>query len=428
MIKNKFVNNVGIMIVGSILTQLINVMIQPVLTRLLTTEELGLYNLILSIAITIIPISALKMEILIVTENSEKKALEIMDTAILSSIVIFFTTSIVTFSIYVIDIETMSEISFFLLFMPIMIFINCLKNIFNSYSNRHNRYMILTKANLYRETTKGFIQLIAAFSSLGVLGQLIGYILGPISGVKLEGLSFFERLKKKEFTPFAKIKQTLKENLLHIKLLVPSQLLNSLSFSIVLISINMLYGEKTLGFYSISISLLSLPLMVISTSVGRVFNEKFSKKYYSNESLLSLNFGVIFFLAAISITIFVPLSIYGPKIYSIIFGDIYIQSGEFVKYLSVMYIFRFIGSSMVGSLVILNKQSVELYINSSLVGIVILLTFLSDRFNYSINSFLLLLGSLQGAVYFVLIVIISSLVLKTNRKGDKNEHKRYAEK
>ena len=76
-------NGVVLMTLGTVLAQSINVFIQPILTRLYSPNVLGMYTVIVSIASIIIPVASLKIEMLIVSSESDIEAQKLTDLSIL---------------------------------------------------------------------------------------------------------------------------------------------------------------------------------------------------------------------------------------------------------------------------------------------------------------------------------------------------------
>ena len=59
---------------GTVLAQMINIVAQPILTRIFPAETLGIYTYIISLATMIIPVASLKLDMLIVSESDDKEA------------------------------------------------------------------------------------------------------------------------------------------------------------------------------------------------------------------------------------------------------------------------------------------------------------------------------------------------------------------
>ena len=68
---------------GTVLAQMINIVVQPILTRVFPTETLGIYTYLISLATMIIPVASLKLDMLIVSEPNEKEAQYITDACII---------------------------------------------------------------------------------------------------------------------------------------------------------------------------------------------------------------------------------------------------------------------------------------------------------------------------------------------------------
>ena len=73
---------------GTIIAQMINVLVQPLLTRIVPAETLGEYSFLISLATMIIPVASLKIDMLIVSEENDDFAQYITDVCIILCIAI----------------------------------------------------------------------------------------------------------------------------------------------------------------------------------------------------------------------------------------------------------------------------------------------------------------------------------------------------
>ena len=92
--SNNLFQNILIMGFGTVIAQSINVLVQPVLSRIFPASELGVYTFIISIGNILIPIASLKIDLLIVSEKDELKAQYITDVCMMSNFAIASATFI----------------------------------------------------------------------------------------------------------------------------------------------------------------------------------------------------------------------------------------------------------------------------------------------------------------------------------------------
>lgn len=227
--------------IGTIVAQSINVLIQPVLTRLLTPEELGIYTFIISMAALIIPVASLKLEMLIVIDKDNDNAENLTDTSIFLVLIISIAYAFFIVVMLLVGSNSFSDIGWYSLIIPFIVFSNGLRFIFISHNNRNKKYNLISKVNIFRELTMGIIQITMGFISGGVFGQTLGYGLAPLVGLKLQTKDYMKAWKNRRILSYKKLKSSVCINKNHILYLVPSQFINSFSSVLITFSVISLF-------------------------------------------------------------------------------------------------------------------------------------------------------------------------------------------
>ena len=88
--KDGLGKNIAIMGLGTLLAQGINVLIQPLLSRIFPASDLGIYTFVISVANILIPIASLKLDLLIVSEKDDMRAQYITDICVLACFFVAF--------------------------------------------------------------------------------------------------------------------------------------------------------------------------------------------------------------------------------------------------------------------------------------------------------------------------------------------------
>ena len=109
--------------------------------------------------------------------------------------------------------------------------------------------------------------------------------------------------------------------------------------------------------------MLGLPIQLISSSISSIFREKAIKDYFEFGNCLH-----IFRKTAFSLILFslIPLTIvllFGPFLFSFVFGSKWHDAGVFAQILSPMYFFNFIVSPLTYTYYIAQKQKEDLVLH-----------------------------------------------------------------
>ncbi|WP_198162723.1 lipopolysaccharide biosynthesis protein [Halobacillus mangrovi] len=415
-IKNSQLSGIISLGIGTIIAQLINLISQPLLTRLVTPEELGTYNFIISMANLIIPIASLKLIMLIVIDPDDEEAEILTDVSIITAIIGSLLCTLFIAILLLIGNNAFSAIGYLSFLIPIIIITNALRFIFISHNNRYKKYSLISKMDIFRELIKGVFQVTSGYLGGGAFGLSVGYAASPTLGVKVQASDYINRFKYRKKIAFKTVLSIYKKKKDHILYMVPAQFINSFSFALLTYSIISLFSAEELGYYSISYMVLGLPLVLISNNVSRVYLQNLKSLDQDGKSLWENYKMIIKVLSLVSIIGFAILALIAPKAAEMLFGEGYYQSGKYITILCFMFALRFIASSIIGGYVFFNKQKFDTLFQIILVLCGLFSHLLTALFSLNIYNYLCLISFTYGIVYLV-IIINSGYICK---KYDKN--------
>lgn len=403
--KNALLKGIFYMGFGTIIAQCINVLIQPVLTRLVPAETLGIYTYIISMANILIPVASLKLEMLVVSERDENEAQLLVDVCLILNVII----SIAFFIVIVVGYNIGSENVFnkygnIIFLAPLLVLMNGIRFLFISYNNRYKKYKLITGVAILREALRAVIQVLSGLLSFGATGQVLGYALSPVLGLQWQTKHYIDLLKKRRFANFSKFKDILTRKGKHqILFLVPGQFINSFSSSLITISITSLFSASTLGYYSAGVRILEIPMLFITSNVNKVCFQKFSENVREHKPLVKTMLSLVIGLSFISFVGFGVLYLIAPQFSEIVFGKGYYLAGIYIKQLCVMYAIRLVATSFNGLFTIFEKQKYELALNIALIVVAGVAFICSKIFILGIESYLKIICIGYALVYFILL-------------------------
>lgn len=391
---------------GTILAQMINVIVQPILTRIFTAETLGIYTYLISLATMIIPVASLKLDMLIVSEPDDEEAQYITDTCIIINILIALLYAAVIFVAYNIsDNNIFNKYGIIIYVVPFLVFTNGIRFLFISYLNRYKEYKKISVIAIIREAIRAVIQVGAGFFSLGVFSLSMGYAVSPLFGLNIQMKNYLKKMKERSKLSYKKFKEIiLMKGRKQILFLVPAQFINSFSSSLVTISITALYSEKVLGYYSAGVRILDIPIVFITSNVSKVCYQKISEDVANNKPVLKTLLSIILVLFMISIIGFGILYCIAPSLSEIVFGNGYRITGEYIRYLCVMYAIRLVATSFAGVYTVFKKQNFELFLNVLLIVSAGLSYIICRLFNFEVVTYLRFMNIGYTVIYILMIL------------------------
>lgn len=391
---------------GTVLAQMINIVVQPILTRVFPAETLGIYTYLISLATMIIPVASLKLDMLIVSEPNEKEAQYITDACIIINILISLIYAIVIIVGYqVSDNNIFNKYGIIIYVVPILVFTNGLRFLFISYLNRYKEYKTISIIAIIREAIRAVIQVGAGFLSLGVFSLSMGYAVSPLFGLNIQMRNYLKELKERPRINLKKFKEiVLVKGKRQILFLVPAQFINSFSSSLVTISITALFSAKILGYYSAGVRILDIPIVFITSNVSKVCYQRISENVANKKPVLRTLMSVIIVLSAVSIMGFGTLYVIAPRLSEIVFGQGYRVAGEYIRCLCVMYAVRLVATSFAGVYTVFKKQNFELILNILLIVSAGVSYVVCSMFNFEVTTYLKFMNTGYTIVYLLMLL------------------------
>lgn len=401
-LNNKLFRNIALMSSATVAAQMINVVIQPILTRIVPAETLGVFTFLVSMANIAIPVASLKLDLLITSEADDNRAQYITDVCIVVTTIISLIFLLVISGGYLMRANIFCQYGPIIFTVPLMVFTNGVRFLFISYNNRYRQYKIIGLIGILRELTRGGIQILSGLLTLGALGQVVGYALAPISGLKKQTKEYVLKFKNRQTLDYVTFKDIIIKGKKQILYLVPAQFLNSFSSSLVILFISMLYSTEQLGYYSAGIRLLEVPMIFITANVSKVFYKQISEDVNLQNTVLPKFVKISFALLLISTLAFGTLYFIAPQFSRIVFGNGYEVAGEYIKCLCLMYLVRMVATSFTGLFTIFGKQQIELGLNIFLIVAASVVYVISKKIDLPIISFMWLISISYSIMYLTL--------------------------
>ena len=355
---NKFIGDSFLMILSSGIAQVILIITTPIITRLYSPTEFGELTIFSNIAMILIPIINARYDLLIVNTKNDRSA------NILSQISFLISLLILLILIPICAISAWLYPNFILdfIFIIIMLFLVSLTNIFTNYLNKERKYKVLSLINVFRAGSMALLQIIFGLLALGSLGLIIGFSLSYIAGITLGYKTFkkhFNIVRDKEET-----KALFLENKNQLVYSTPSILLNSLSFSVVVFFIGILYTNTEVGIYGMAIRVLGIPVTIISLGLSKIFMQQANDYYIEHGNFRNLLLKFSSILVIVSIILYVPLYLFSEELVNILLGHSWVDAITVIKIVIPLFVIRLIVSTVSLSVIVLQKQQLELILQA----------------------------------------------------------------
>jgi O-antigen/teichoic acid export membrane protein len=413
-IKDKqFLKSISTLTSGSIIAQAIALGCAPILTRLFKPEEMGLYTYLLSFTFLFMPVVNGRYDMAIVTEKNDQKVYPLIKLSLIIGIIVsVFITSV--FGIYNLLFSDNPKSITSLCYILLILLSFALLNVLTAFNNRVKEYNVISTLYIIRTGTQniGAILLQLLFK-IGSNGLTISYILGQYLGVRFQSKTLKSHLPEIINATKAEMKEVLALYKNQPFYSAPASLANSFSYSSITLFIEAIYGLTAVGFYSISVRLLGIPLSLISGNVSKVFFESATKEFNQTGKFINSFKKTFLFQLLLAVPMVLIIILFAPDLCRIFFGKKWIISGQYALLLAPMFGIRFIVTTLTPAMIIVNKQSKELLLQLLFAFSSILCFVLAKYLMYSIKTYLIVICCLFSIVYLIYLFVIYRYSLGT---------------
>ncbi|WP_198266329.1 lipopolysaccharide biosynthesis protein [sulfur-oxidizing endosymbiont of Gigantopelta aegis] len=355
-----FFKNVLTLMAGSSIAQALPIAISPILTRIYTPDEFGIFALYLSIVTVISTVVTGRYELAILLPKKTEDANNILIMSILISFFVSFMLVLIVFKFdeKIIKLIGNPELKNWLYFIPLAIFLNGVYQNLICWNNRNKEYKRLAINNVIQSSTTATTNLGLGALGWGSGGLILGSVIGRSVVVLLLGkvvfkninLSFNKTRKLKLLALMRRYNEFPKINSLHA-------LLNVFSTQLPFFLISYFFYNTVTGFYALMNRVLMTPINIVSGSFGQVFFQEMSHLYVEKNTNEMIFFKKIMFrLLVWSLPFFVIFFIYSKDLFSFVFGENWSITGEYAQILLPMLYLRFTGSVMSSVVIIYDEQ------------------------------------------------------------------------
>lgn len=401
--KSEFSHNVLTLMTGTTIAQAIPIVISPILTRIYTPEDFGIFALFLAIVGFFSVISSFRYEQAILVPKDDEDAINILALGFLINIFIsiFLFLIVVVLHKEIANLVNNKDIEIWLWFAPLTIFFIGLFNLLTYWNNRKKHYANITKATIIKSIILAVSQIAIGMIKSGAAGLVGGQILSSIFSNMRLAKSLLNNKKLLKSISKESILNQAKKYIDFPRFQAPHAVLNNLSSNLPTFVFSALFGIGIVGFYSLATRIVFSPLGILSNASAKVYNQKVSDLYNNSEDTYEFT---IRFLKSLFKKIILPLIfivVFAPTIFAFVFGENWREAGVYTQILFPWIVLNLLAStiSFIPSLIGMQKKA-----------------FIVSIFQVFLIAIAITIGGYYHSIYFALFLfcITNCMVLLYN--------------
>lgn len=419
--ENDFAKNILTLITGTTAAQIIPFAVSPVLTRLYSPDDFGVLALFFSICSILSVVAAGRYELSIVIPEKDDEAANIVALSIFVSVVFTLCLQIV-FAVFNSQIATLlgnESISFWLYFVPLVVFMMSLYNILRYFSIRIKDFKNVAVTRAVKSAAGAFIKLglgFVGFTSGGlVTGEIVSHFFGNTSLVR----NVYRRKELFSSVNRAKMAVEAKKYSDFPKFSLPGALSNSLSLNLNSFFLTSLFSLAVLGQYALVNKVVSVPLTLLGSSVSDAYFQRAAQERNQTGSAKNAFIQSAKYLSLIAVPVFFALFFFGEELFAFVFGESWRIAGSYAKILSFLVAVRLVAAPLSVTMSTFEKQKTSLMLTLLQLALMVVTFVVSNVFSFEMKEFLVLYTALMASYYLLMLVVCFNIAVK----GRKNERK-----
>jgi lipopolysaccharide exporter len=410
LLKSELLRSASVLISGTIIAQLISILLQPILRRLFTPESFGIFSVYLSLIGMILILCSLRYDDTIVLPKSDKESTNLLGLAL---IINFLFNLLILILVLILGTKIISFLNLpsnfpksILYIIPGGAFLLSTYSSLNSWLIRKKKYYSISFNKLIRRSSEGVSQvsfaLIKSFNGLiysDIIGQAANVTTVAIQAKKCDLNFKLISLIKLKYV-WRKYSEFPKYNL------IPA-FMSSCSYLLPPIFINKFFSPETAGFFDLSKLLLSIPLAFIASSFSNVLLQRIAEKFNRKESFLADLKPVFYIVGLISIVEVITIILFGEDLFRIVFGSQWITSGKISRIMVWSFTFNFIASSFTS--IFVSMRRIKIYSIWQSIYFISILSLLFFK-HLPFTEFLKVYVIIEVLCYFLIALVMLFIV------------------
>ena len=358
LMKSQMLRNVTKISSGTMLGQAISIVTLPIFTRLYGATVIGYWTLFTSVAVIVNAFSDLGLSNAIMMDDEGEQSEKLFSVITTISFII---SLIVGVGYFVIKSVTPDPSGLHPLFYSIVLFVLIFTqqqvNVCYNWLNKKKQYNILMKNPIINNVSVAVIAIPLGLMGFTKYGYYIGLVLGQVFT-----LFHMRRYLPRIFFDF-KFRDhfdVIRSHLTYVKFQMPTYLVAQVKNQAPVFFIRSFFGVEILGYYSVCMRVLNIPVNLLASSIGKVYYQTAAEMKKKGQEVGNFTFRNIKRAMYVAIAPMVVIMSFGDIVCTLFLGNDYVITGNLSRIIVFMTFFQFLMMATQGITIVLEKQQYAL--------------------------------------------------------------------
>lgn len=400
---------------GTALAQIIGFGLMPIISRLFTPADFGVFGSFNAVVGVIAAGVTLDYSQAIMLPKEKSDALHLLFIALISTVII---TLLCALACLIAPASIMELIkapnTWILALLVFAIAITGINISLQSWCVRVKAFKHTSASQVIRSLSSNGMQVGFGFLKTGPVGLIISGILADLfASIILFRIFLFDLKQSVQQIKLSRIKELAREYRDFPMYSASQNVINALSSGLPVLLLTYYFGIVVAGAYAFGLRLLATPMGLVTRALRQVLFQKASETQHQGGSLISLYVKVTISLFALGILPTIILIIWSPEIFSFIFGVQWHTAGIYARWLILWMLFVFCNIPAVLFARLIRIQKTVFFYDMVLLAARASILVIGGIYFTALQS--IALFSLVGAIMnFLLIILVGFSVNNTN--------------
>lgn len=391
------------MVAASLAAQLLAFLISPILTRLFTPGDMGmfaLYSSCLSILV-LLATGRYDMAIIAPARDTVARTLVFLVCLICTALLGASMLALAMWAIANWAGVQVRAVPLWAWMVPIGVFLTAAQAASMAYLTRKMQYARLGAIRLVAALLASGLSIAFGWLEFGAAGLILasvaGLLLAAVMARRASGLPAWPRVARARVAAAARAYRN------YPRIDLPSALLGVVAGQLPTLLLGACFGAPVLGLYALVDRILAAPLVTLGAPLGAAFRVEATGRVNQGLDFRAAYRRTFVLLALLSALIYVPILLFGEDIFAAVFGHRWGAAGRMAQFLAILYFVRLITSPLSVSLYVRNRMQADLCGQFALCLLSLAAIFIGWKFN-DVHLALILIASFNSCVYLTYIM------------------------
>ncbi|MFF7706686.1 oligosaccharide flippase family protein [Pseudomonas sp. NPDC007930] len=344
--QSRLVRNLLTAVSGTAGAQLINLALIPVIMRIYGPEAFGVVGTFLSLTIILIPACALtwSMAIVLPLRHSDAQGLARLALWVALAVSLLVTAVLLLWGPALARQWNLELLTPYLLLLPVVMFSSALLEVLQQWLYRHGRYALTARAATCHALVYNGMRSVGGWfqnsATMLVVTTALYYVVHSL--MLLIGMALGKRPAPEAAAPRKTLRELASEYRDFPLFRAPQQLINALSVHMPTLVLASLFGALPAGYFALCLQVLAMPSNFIGKAVGSVYYPRITEAIHAREAVTGLLLRGVGAMAAVGSLAFGAIVVAGPWLFSLAFGQAWVEAGEYARWLALSELAYFV--------------------------------------------------------------------------------------